>query len=75
MNDNDLLHQINGIILTYISGIVDELWHEVHAECEKEDIEHMFHDILGIVEGNLDRATDNIYSDLEDYLKFEGKIK
>ena len=73
--DNDRLHQINGIVMTYIAGAVDELWHEVYEECKKEDIEFMFHDILDIVEGNLDRAADYICSDLEDYLKFEGKLK
>ena len=75
MNKNDLLHEINGIVMTYISGTVDQLWHDVHDKCEEQDIEFMFHDILGIVEGNLERAADYICSDLEDYLKFEGKLK
>ena len=67
--------EINGIVATYIAGAVDELWHEVHAKCEEYDIEFLFHDILDIVEGHLERAADYIDVDLEDHFKFEGMQK
>ena len=61
--------QLMGLVATYISGAIDELYSEYYHLLNPEDrIVSEFHDVANLMETHLDNAAHNIFNDLEDFV-------
>ena len=64
--------QIIGTVGVYVYGCLDEICHESYEALKEIGKEHLFDDIHGTVQEELDKALDNIHIDLKYFFKDHG---